>query len=48
VTNAPAYYGEYRVGTVWHTVLNNSQLPICYTTPEYALAAALLHFDAAR
>lgn len=48
VTNAPAYHGEYRVGAVWHKVLNNSQLPICYTTPEYALAAALLHFDAAR
>ena len=48
VTNAPAYHGEYCIGTVWHKVLNNAQLPICYTTPEYALAAALLHFDAAR
>jgi hypothetical protein len=50
VNNAPAYHGEYRSvdGKAWIKVLNNSQLPICYTTPEAAIAAALLYHGTAR
>src|ERR1035437_7298368 len=49
-TNAPAYHGEYRSvdGVTWIKVLNNSQLPICYATPEAALAAALLYHETAK
>ena len=50
VNNAPAYHGEYRGadGVTWTKVLNNSQLPICYTTPEAAIAAALLYHGTAK
>jgi hypothetical protein len=40
----PAYHGEYRIvsneGTVWHKVVNDSELPIVYKLPEAALTAA--------
>lgn len=50
VQGKPAWHGEYRglsdSGT-WYKVRNVDE-PLCYSTPEYALAAARLHRDEER
>lgn len=47
VQGAPAWHGEYqtRADGLWGKVRNNDARAICYSTPEYALAAARLYRD---
>lgn len=46
VQGAPAWHGEYRaIDGRWGKVRNNDAKAICYSTPEYALAAARLYRD---